>query len=168
MKDNPIMLKRFMTTLATLAIVAQPIGAYAAGVLELHGRGVQIYRCETTTSGFTWRLTGPEATLLTADGKVAGRHFAGPSWQATDGSVVVGEVLASGTPTDASKAAASIPWLVLHAKSHAGSGRFGEVTHVVRSHTAGGAAPLTGCGASTKDQETRVPYTADYTFFGSE
>ncbi|MGI4745103.1 MAG: DUF3455 domain-containing protein [Janthinobacterium lividum] len=162
------MSKRFMTTLATLAVVAQPMGsAYATGVLDLHGRGVQVYRCETTTSGFAWILTGPEATLLTADGKIAGRHFAGPSWQATDGSVVVGEVVASGTLPDANKAAASIPWLILRAKSHTGSGRFGAVTHVVRSDTAGGTAPITGCGAGTTGLETRVPYTADYKFFGT-
>ena len=168
MKDGPIMSTRFMTKLAMLAMVAQPMaGAYAAGVLELHGRGVQVYRCETTTNGFAWKLTGPEATLLASDGQVAGRHFAGPSWQATDGSIVVGEVLASGTPPDANKAIASVPWLILRAKSHAGSGRLSEVTHVVRSHTTGGTAPVTRCGAGTTGLETRVPYTADYTFFGT-
>lgn len=156
-----------MPKLVVVAIVALSTGgAHAAGVLELHGRGVQIYRCKTTTSGFAWTLTGPEATLLAADGQVAGRHFTGPSWQATDGSVVVGEVVASGTLPPSNNAAASIPWLILRAKSHAGSGRFGAVTHVVRSDTAGGTAPVTGCGAGTAGAQTRVPYTANYTFFG--
>ena len=35
----------------------------------------------------------PDASLLDAKGQVIGKHFAGPSWQANDGSIVVGEAL---------------------------------------------------------------------------
>ncbi len=138
--------------------------AGAAEVLTLLGRGVQVYRCEAAAGAFAWTLRGPDAALLGGDGRVVGHHFAGPSWQATDGSLVVGEVVASGTPP--AGAAGAIPWLVLRAKSHAGAGSFATVTYIVRGATAGGVAPAGGCDAAHAGAEARVAYTATYTLFG--
>ena len=139
--------------------------AVAAGVLEMRAAGVQVYRCADADGRFAWRLVGPEAQLDSADGKVVVRHFAGPSWQAADGSTVVGEVVASGV-AGLADAAGSVPWLVLRAASHSGTGLLDAVAYVVRSDTAGGAAPAAGCDPAHGAVEVRVPYTATYTFFG--
>ena len=45
-------------------------------------------------------------------------------------------------------------------------GLLDKVAYVVRSGTAGGAAPATGCDAAHANAESRVPYSATYTFFG--
>ena len=149
------------------------VQARAADVVQLQGKGVQIYTCSKDAAAgidagghFAWTLKAPEATLTSADGKVAGHHFAGPTWQADDGSAVVGEVLASGTVAEPDSQPAGVAWLVLRAKSHAGAGAFDAVTYIVRSNTAGGAAPAAGCDASHAGTEERVPYTASYTLFG--
>jgi Protein of unknown function (DUF3455) len=138
----------------------------AAGVLELHGDGVQIYRCvDNKAGGFAWTLEGPDANLIDSDGKVVGHHFAGPTWQDADGSSVVGKAVAAGT----AHGAPAVPWLVLQATSHSGTGVFADVGYVVRSHTVGGVAPAAGCsGSADAGSESRVPYSATYTFFGTK
>lgn len=134
--------------------------AHAAGeAIELLGKGFQVYTCDA--AGPAWRLKAPDAVLLDASGRQVGTHFAGPSWRAADGSVVVGEPIAtSPAPTPG-----AIPWLVLRAKSHQGQGVFAKVGFIVRTHTEGGAASATGCDAQHAGAESRVPYTATYTFF---
>ena len=137
-----------------------PPTANAAAIIELNGRGVQIYTCSGVGHAFAWTLKAPEATLSDMLGRPSGRHFAGPSWQANDGSVVSGVVVASG-----SLDADTIPWLLLRAKSHAGQGVFASVGYILRSHTVGGAAPSAGCDALHSGAESRIGYSADYVFF---
>ena len=147
--------------LALVLLAATPATAASAPVIVLQGRGVQIYRCAASPAGTSWSLLGPDATLYTEAGQVAGRHFAGPSWQANDGSTVVGAVVAAGgAPTPH-----AAPWLVLRATSHAGPGVFARVTTVTRSRTDGGAAPQTGCDLAHVGATARVPYSATYAFF---
>src|ERR687883_164325 len=55
--------------------------------------GVQIYACK----GSAWTLVAPRATLYGPNGRRIGTHFAGPTWQAKDGSRVVGRVVARAT-----------------------------------------------------------------------
>jgi pimeloyl-ACP methyl ester carboxylesterase len=131
--------------------------------IELRGTGVQVYRCEASSSGFGWRLDAPEATLLDAAGAEFGRHFTGPTWQARDGSTVVGEVVASNPAPQPG----SIPWLLLRAKSHSGSGAFASVGYIARIQTEGGLAPANGCDATDTGTQRRVPYGASYVFFSS-
>ena len=102
-----------------LVSALRPALAAPPPIIDLEGRGVQIYACTAPPEGFAWRLKAPEATLTDQRGRVFGRHFAGPSWQASDGSIVVGEAVAS-----AGGAARAVPWLLLRAKSHAGQGIF--------------------------------------------
>jgi hypothetical protein len=122
--------------------------------------GVQIYACQQTTSGPAWVFQAPEATLYDRCGHVAGKHFAGPTWQANDGSTVVGAKLAAFTvdPT-------AIPWLLLQAASHTGDGRMSEVSDVQRLDTVGGIAPATGCDVDHVGDTARVDYTATYFFY---
>lgn len=151
---------RFASILAAL-VAANPAFAADQQAIVLAAKGVQIYGCARVGETHAWRLTAPEATLTDTAGHLAGRHFAGPSWQAEDGSVVVGEPLvASPAPGDG-----AIPWIVLRAKDHKGDGRFATVAYVVRSATMGGLAPAAGCDAAHAGAETRVDYSATYTFF---
>jgi len=54
-----------------------------------HAVGVQIYGCTATTSGTAWTLLAPRADLYGDNGRLVATHFAGPTWQANDGSRVV-------------------------------------------------------------------------------
>lgn len=128
-------------------------------------RGVQIYECRAlpNESGASWAFVAPEAELLDARGAVTGRHYAGPIWESTDGSKIVGAVKAR---ADAPQASA-IPWLLLSTRSVGGPGRFADVTSVQRIHTVGGMAPARTCDRSALGAIERVPYRADYLLFSS-
>jgi hypothetical protein len=151
------------SALSVLMLAVAPLCARAAdaSAIEIYGEGVQVYSCQMIGDDYAWTLKGPDAVLRDGIGRTVGRHFAGPSWEAQDGSIVVGEpLIASPAPQ-----AGAVPWLVLKAKSHAGAGRFANVAYVVRSATQGGAAPATGCDAAHAQKESRQPYSATYTLF---
>jgi len=126
----------------------------------LRAEGVQIYACASGASGPAWTLKAPEARLLDPTGAPAGRHFAGPTWEASDGSQVVGAKVEGASPDPA-----AIPWLLLRAVSHAGAGRMADVALVQRVGTSGGLAPAGGCDPASGAAEARVPYTATYCFY---
>jgi Protein of unknown function (DUF3455) len=133
-------------------------------LFELAARGVQIYACEANPDDpaeFIWTFKAPEAELFNLRGELAGTHFAGPTWQGNDGSAVVGEVL----ERDDSPDAGAIPWLLLGAKEHRGSGAFSTIAYVQRFNTVGGVAPSEGCDESHEGEEVRVPYDATYAFY---
>ncbi len=153
------MSKLFAATAAALLLTAPATAATTA--VQLQGKGVQIYACQAADAGFAWTLKGPDAVLTDSSGAVVGRHFAGPTWQASDGGAIVGEPLvASPSPT-----AGSVAWLVLHVKSSTGAGLFSNIAYVARTATSGGVAPSTGCDATHVGAEARIPYTAIYSFF---
>lgn len=125
----------------------------------VHASGVQIYVLAMGPDGHpTWKLKAPDATF---SGKaLEGKHYAGPTWECTaDGSKVVGEKISEQPSPDPN----AVPWLLLKAKSHEGSGVFSHVTFIRRINTSGGKAPAT-TGAKVGD-EVRVPYSADYVFY---
>ena len=135
-------------------------------IFHARATGVHIYVCNpgaTDPAQFAWSFKAPEAKLLDARGKVVGSHYAGPTWESTSGSKVVGTMLQNAPAPDA----AAIPWLLLQAKSTTGPGVFERVTFVQRVRTGGGKAPATGCDAGAAGREVRVPYTAEYFFYGS-
>jgi len=109
-------------------------------VLTVHAEGAQVYECKAG-----------------ADGKTVGRHYAGPNWEHSDGSAVVGKSAGSvpgATPND-------IPWLKLDVISRRGSGILAGVTTVQRINTKGGKLE----GACDKaGAYSNVPYSADYVF----
>jgi FtsP/CotA-like multicopper oxidase with cupredoxin domain len=132
--------------------------------LELHGAGVQIYQCAATAADaatFEWTFRAPEATLSDRSGRVVGRHFAGPTWESTDGSRVVGELKARAPAPRAH----AIAWLLLEARSTGGMGLLSPTRSIQRTTTSGGAAPAQPCGAAQARAEARVPYTATYYFY---
>jgi Protein of unknown function (DUF3455) len=131
--------------------------------LQLAARGVQIYECRRVDGvQAAWLFIAPEAKLFDERGRPAGRHGAGPSWQAQDGSRIVGTVVAKVVPRDDDEA---IPWLLLYTRTTGGSGRLAGITSVQRIHTRGGTAPAESCTEATVGRIARVPYTADYVFF---
>jgi hypothetical protein len=131
--------------------------------LRLHAKGDQIYTCKGEDGQFAWTLKAPDAQLFDKDGKPFGKHFAGPSWEANDGSRVTGKAVANAPSPDAD----SIPWLLVKILSHEGNGVFSRATTIQRLNTKGGKAPASGCDASRASQEIRVPYSADYLFYAS-
>jgi hypothetical protein len=126
-------------------------------VVTLHAEGAQVYECKPGSDGkLAWAFREPIATLL-LDGKTVGRHYAGPTWEHTDGSAVLAKV-AGNAP---GKTAADIPWLKLTVTEHKGNGTLTGVTTVQRINTHGGASP----GAcTTAGSFQSIPYTADYVF----
>jgi len=130
-------------------------------LLQLHGEGDQVYTCKMDGTQFTWTLKAPEAQLFEKDGKYFGKHFAGPSWEANDGSRVTGKAAANTPSPDAD----SIPWLLVKIVSHDGDGLLSRVTTIQRLNTKGGKAPASGCDAAHVGREVRVRYSADYLFF---
>ena len=124
--------------------------------------GVQIYDCRATVDGFAWVFRAPQAALFRGNVKLIITHFAGPSWQALDGSRVVGAQVASSPAPNPQ----SIPWLLLQAASHEGTGTLSGVTFIQRILTGGGVAPAAEtCTAKEVGEEARVDYIAEYLFY---
>ncbi len=130
-------------------------------LLQVHAKGDQVYVCNSDASQFAWTLKGPDAQLLDKNGKPFGKHFAGPAWEANDGSRVIGKAVANSPSPDAN----SIPWLLVTILSHEGSGVLSRVNTIQRVNTKGGKAPASGCDASHVSEEVRVSYSADYRFY---
>jgi len=131
-------------------------------VVYAHASGSQIYTCQAAPDGkYKWTLKGPDAELRDRKDKVIGHHSAGPTWKVTDGSEVTGKAVAHVDSLDAE----SIPWLLVNAVSHAGSGQLSNVTTIQRVHTHGGQPPAEGCDAAHHDAEAKSSYSADYYFY---
>lgn len=128
--------------------------------------GVQIYECRAKAGGagdYEWAFVAPEATLFDSHGRRIGRHYAGPHWEAQDGSKVAASLKAR---ADAPSPEA-IPWLLLAARPAGGAGgTFGNVASIQRVNTVGGMAPRSGCTQAAAGTQARVNYSADYYFFG--
>ena len=130
-------------------------------LLKAHAKGVQIYYCMATAADpgkFDWSFKAPEADLTNEGGKKIAKHYAGPTWEANDGSKVVGAVQQK---TDAPRPGA-VPWLLLKAKTNEGIGTFAKVTYIQRVDTEGGLAPAAGCDKAHVNTEERVDYKANY------
>jgi Protein of unknown function (DUF3455) len=129
--------------------------------LQVHAKGDQVYSCKEDVAQYIWVLKAPAAQLFDKDGKPFGKHFVGPSWQANDGSRVIGTIAATVPSPDPN----SIPWLLVTVVSHEGNGVLSRATSIQRLNTKGGKAPASGCDEAHAAQEIRVPYSADYFFY---
>jgi hypothetical protein len=133
--------------------------------LKARGEGLQIYTCAAGNNPetYSWTLKKPQADLFDDQGKKIGTHYAGPTWEALDGSKVVGQV-----EQKADSPAHSIPWLLLKAKSNEGQGLLSKVSFIQRVKTEGGVAPQTGCDREHAGAEKSVKYQADYLFYAPQ
>jgi Protein of unknown function (DUF3455) len=138
------------------AKLALPQGATLLG--KYAAKGVQIYVCRVKEAANEWDFKAPEAELIDAQSRPFAKHYAGPTWEAPDGSKAVGKVLVN----EPAPKAGAIPWLLLSAESSA-SGVLAGVRFVQRVNTSGGVGPTGAC--PTVGTEQRVDYTADYIFY---
>jgi hypothetical protein len=160
LKNTALALLLLSGTLASSPAGAVPDGIAAPGetiILAVRAQGAQIYECKAGPDGkLAFAFREPIATLLLGN-QTVGRHYAGPTWEHTDGSAVVGKVNGTSpgaTPND-------IPWLRLEVVSHRGSGTLANVTTVQRMNTSGGQLE----GSCDKPGILRsIPYSADYVF----
>ena len=133
--------------------------AHATGV------GVQIYVWTINPANpalASWVFKAPHAVLFAGHEDeredLTGIHFAGPNWQANDGSKVAGAKVAAVTVNSN-----AIPWLLLKATSTSAAGTFSGITFIHRLNTLGGLAPT--APGQTAGEELLVPYIADYYFY---
>jgi hypothetical protein len=139
----------------TPAAIAAPGEALVATV---QAAGAQVYECRLDAAGkLAWQFREPIATLM-VEGKTIGRHYAGPTWEMSDGSAV--DAKASGRAPGAS--ANDIPLLKLDVAARRGNGQLAGVTTIQRINTKGGVA---GGECSSYGALLSVPYTADYAFY---
>jgi hypothetical protein len=136
-------------------------------VLVAEAKGDQIYTCKEQNGQYSWTPPAPEAQLFDEQGKVIGRHFAGPSWELSDKSAVTGRKVAGVNPPDNAPDKDAIPWLLVEVVDHSGRGQLSDVTHIQRLNTKGGKAPAS-CDASSAGKEVRSPYSATYVFYESK
>ena len=140
------------------------VGAGHKLFLVGHAVGVQIYPCNATAGGYAWGATTPRAKLYGDNGRFIVSHYGGPTWEARDGSAVVGQRV-DGVTVDPT----AIPWLLLSATRASTSAPFGMLagtTFIQRVATVGGLAPAAAqCNATTVGTRREVPYTADYYFW---
>lgn len=144
------------------AALAVPEGNVA--FLKGAATGTQIYVCRAKMDmpgAYEWAFKAPDATLVDDKGATVAAHYAGPTWESTDGSKVVGVLKASAGSPDPD----AIPWLLLETKSTEGSGVFSRVTFIQRVNTEGGKAPDSVCDMTVESMESAIPYTADYYFY---
>lgn len=134
-------------------------------VASFPARGWQIYECRSDKADAKlakWAFVAPEAELVDDRGAHAAKHYAGPHWEAPDGSKIRGTVVASANATEPG----AIPWLLLRATSVGPAGAFSGVTSVQRVNTHGGEMPAAaGCTPESVGKQMRVKYTADYVMF---
>jgi hypothetical protein len=138
------------------AILAPPQGTTLIG--KYAAKGVQIYVCGPKGNANEWGFKAPEAQLIDAQGRVFAKHYAGPTWEALDGSKIVGKAVAN----EPAPKAGAIPWLLLSTQS-SGEGVLAGARFVQRVNTSGGAGPTGRCPSA--GMEERVDYTADYNIY---
>src|SRR6266542_3067386 len=173
-RSNRLLLAGIVAALAALTLVVQvalagppspsvpdqiKVGDGNKVFLIGHAVGVQIYSC----NGSTWSSAVPRANLYDDNGKLIITHFAGPTWQAKDGSRAVGTVVDKVIPDRT-----AIPWVLLSTTTTPGpdGDRLVGTSFIQRINTTGGLTPpAADCNAATAGTVVEVPYTADYVFW---
>ena len=131
-------------------------------LLKALATGVQNYVCSEGKSGLEWTFKGPQAELTDESGRAIGKHYAGPTWEASDGSKVVGRMVSSAD----SESRDAIPQLLLASTQNSGSGVFAKVKSIQRLNTTGGLAPKDACQREQLGRLVQSPYKAVYYFYG--
>lgn len=127
------------------------------------GRGEITYECRAkkdNPAAFEWAFVAPVATLADPAGKAVGKYYAGPTWEANDGSKVTGKQVAV-----APAAPGSIPLQLVKAEPALGAGAMQGTAYIQRLKTQGGVPPAEACDAAQATQRRQVAYQADYVFY---
>ena len=120
----------------------------------------------TSATGPKFSPPVPHAILLKNDRDerdLVAIHFGGPTWEALDGSSVVGD--AANAKHFTAPDPDGVDWLLLPAKSTTGNGLFSKVTFIQRLYTDGGQAPTGSCDQKQDGTEILVEYSAQYLFY---
>ena len=128
------------------------------------GVGEITYECrekKDMAGQFEWGFVAPVATLNDALGKPVGKYYAGPTWEANDGSKFTGKQVAV-----APAAPGNIPLQLVKAEPAMGAGAMQGINYVQRLKTQGGVAPSAPCTMANKMERRQVAYQADYVFYG--
>ena len=134
-------------------------------LFQARAEGVQIYECKAKPGNagqFEWTFLAPRADLFDDHGDKIGKHYAGPTWEANDGSKVKAVKQAA---YDAPVAHA-IPWLLLKATDHQGKGMFRNVRYIQRVDTWAGSPPTQPANRAREGKKVEVKYQATYLFYG--
>ncbi len=136
--------------------------ATAAYFATLVGAGELTYECRAKPdgSGSVWTFVGPNAALRKTSGETVGKYYGGPTWEANDGSKVVGKQLAV-SPSSAG----NIPLQLVEVTQSMGSGMLAGTKYIQRLNTVGGVAPAAPCAAGNTGAKQVVNYQADYAFY---
>ena len=123
---------------------------------------VQIYTCQETLQGFRWTGPDPDAIMMNGEKTLTVHHYKGPTWEATDGSIVRSDSRFAEHFLSNNKDA--VHWLELPAKD--GTKQFEKVKIIHRIDTSGGLPPSDKpCDSLHAGDQERVNYAATYLFY---
>jgi lysophospholipase L1-like esterase len=134
-------------------------------LFSMEAEGLQVYLSKDGKDGKPeWSFKAPLADL-SDQGRKAGYHFAGPSWESLDGSRVVHDKTEEIAKVPATKPKEDIPWLRIKVKADGDMGnKLRPVRYVLRVNTRGGVAPAEV--PIRVGTEAGVKYSATYLFYG--
>ena len=149
------------------ASLPEPVRVPAGQKMMMAATGVGeiTYECrekKDVAGQHEWAFVAPVATLYSADRKTVGKYYAGPTWEAADGSKVTGKQLAVSPASPG-----NIALQLVKADPATGAGAMTGVSYIQRLNTKGGVAPALACDAASKGQRQQVGYEADYVFYGT-
>jgi hypothetical protein len=148
--------------------------------LRLQADGTQNYICLATATGVAWTFLGPQATLFDDDLDQVTTHYLSPNpqeaglaratWRHSKDTSTVWAMAVASSSEAPWVTPGAIPWLKLQIVGAQlgpdGGRRLAVATFIQRVNTAGGAAPVTGCAATTDiGRRVFVPYSTDYVFY---
>ena len=149
--------------LATEVVPAalQPSAGYTVA-FTAKATGVQIYTSKADgRAAPAWVFEAPLAELNGRRGVI--HHYAGPTWEAVDGSKVARDTNTPVASAPAKQASRDIPWLLIKVVADPAPGVLDKVAYVQRISTQGGVEPAKPpIRVGTK---VGVPYTATYVFY---
>jgi hypothetical protein len=139
-----------------------PEGQKVGFQLQTLPNSVQIYTCRPAGQSFAWLGPDPDAMLANSQRTLTVHHYKGPTWEATDGSLVRSDgKLAKHFLAEKEDA---VHWLELPAQGV--TQQFGKVTFIHRIRTSGGQPPSDKpCDLQHAGDQERVNYSATYLFY---
>jgi Protein of unknown function (DUF3455) len=145
---------------AVPAVLQPPAGYNVAFTAK--AAGVQIYTSAADSgTALKWVFEAPLAELNGRKGVI--HHYAGPSWEAADGSRVTRDTGTPVTTVPAKRASTDIPWLLVKVTADPAAGVLNKVVYVQRISTQGGVAPAKS--PTRVGTKVGVPYSATYVFY---
>ena len=133
--------------------------------LKTRALGHITYECQEKKDApgqFAWTFKIPHAHLYDSENTQIGRYYGAPkgaTWEANDGSKVIGKQLAVSPNTTT---AGSIPLQLVQQNGYEGSGAMSKISYIQRLNTVGGVAPQSICNVQAKGKKDVVAYSADY------